>query len=163
MTIALRGDIWWVDFMTPSGRVRKSTQSRDKVQAQRIHDQWLADSLEKRLRVKLADTKLTLGSAFERVWREDAKWRASKGPNTIRIKVANVLAYFGKDRTVASITSADLLALKLHRLDQGMAASTINAELGVMTKVLEYAVKWSEIAICPKIEMVPVKKKSVMG
>src|ERR1700691_3849685 len=40
MSLRKRGSVWWIDIATPSGeRVRRSTETGNKAQAQELHDQ----------------------------------------------------------------------------------------------------------------------------
>ena len=39
MSLRKRGSVWWIDIATPSGeRVRRSTETGNKPQAQELHD-----------------------------------------------------------------------------------------------------------------------------
>ena len=39
MSLIKRGSVWWIDFVSPSGeRVRRSTQTGNRAQAQELHD-----------------------------------------------------------------------------------------------------------------------------
>jgi hypothetical protein len=39
MSLRKRGSVWWIDIATPSGeRVRQSTETGNKAQAQELHD-----------------------------------------------------------------------------------------------------------------------------
>ena len=39
MSLRKRGPVWWIDFVAPDGeRVRKSTETGNKAQAQELHD-----------------------------------------------------------------------------------------------------------------------------
>jgi hypothetical protein len=52
MAIRKRGDVWWVDFTSPSGeRIRRSAETGDKIEAQEYHDRlkaeaWRQDKLD---------------------------------------------------------------------------------------------------------------------
>ncbi len=44
MSLRKRGSTWWVDFVAPSGeRVRRSTETGIKAEAQQLHDQLKAE------------------------------------------------------------------------------------------------------------------------
>lgn len=66
MGVFKRGDVWWIDFTTPNGRrVRESSGTRDRQQAQELHD---------RLKVRCWEEQ-RLGVKPDRSWKEAAvRW-----------------------------------------------------------------------------------------
>jgi hypothetical protein len=44
MSLRKRGSVWWIDFHSPSGeRIRRSTETGNKVQAKELHDKLKAE------------------------------------------------------------------------------------------------------------------------
>jgi len=66
MGVFKRGDVWWIDFTTPNGRrVRESSGTQDRQQAQELHD---------RLKVRCWEEQ-RLGVKPDRSWKEAAvRW-----------------------------------------------------------------------------------------
>ena len=63
MGVYKRGDVWWIDFTTTNGRrVRESSGTQDRQQAQELHD---------RLKVRSWEEE-RLGVKPDRSWKEAA-------------------------------------------------------------------------------------------
>ncbi|WP_158558950.1 hypothetical protein, partial [Rhodoferax lacus] len=69
-------------------------ETTDKAQAQQLHENWKSQSWSEKMNVDIGPSDLTLSQAFKRVWNEDGKLRNSKSPQTIEIKINNVVEYF---------------------------------------------------------------------
>src|SRR5438477_1610175 len=64
MSLTKRGSVWWMDFVEPSGRrVRQSTDTCNRTQAQELHDQLKSEAW----RVQ------RLGDRARRIWQDAAE------------------------------------------------------------------------------------------
>ena len=157
MSLYRRKSIWWVRFTTPSGeRIRRSTGTADKRQAQEYHD-----------RLKAEIWKIQrLGRKPKRTW-EDAAVRWLKEKAHKASLDADRMHLRWLDRPLRGL---DLSAINRAVIDQliearradGVADATVNRTLEVVRAILRRAVdEWEWIERAPAIRMLPEPKRRV--
>lgn len=149
MGIRKRGSVWWVDFTTPTGeRVRRSTETEDKAQAQELHDKLKAEAW----RVN------KLGDRPQRTWNDAVvRWLTEQGHKASLESDKIHLRWLDKH-----LNGLDLTAITRERLDtiaaakqsEGVTPATVNRVMEVLRAILrKCADEWEWIDRAPKVRM----------
>jgi len=156
MSLIKRGNTWWIDFTAPSGeRIRRTTGTSDKSQAQEFHDRlkaefWRVQKLGDKPRYTWDDAghKWLIETDHKKTHREDAKklvW----------------LQQFLRGRVLAEI-SRDEIAVIAERKRQESSGPTANRYLALIRAILRKAShEWEWIDRAPKIRLYQESKRRV--
>lgn len=90
-----------------------------------------------------------LGSAFDHVWRTE--WSSMKAAKTMKINATTVVEYFGRQRRLDQISSADVAEFKTTLAERGLAPTTVNRKVASLSKILSVAQDAGAIERKPKI------------
>jgi integrase len=159
MALTKRGRTWHTQFFVDGQRFRQSLETTDWREAQ---------AKEKALISAAKQGKLSASSEdFARLIFEDAaaKYLASRLPElaeSSRQKERQLmvkLKEFFRGRRLRSIEAEDILSFRQWRAGQGVGASIVNMEVGVVRRMLKRAKRWSQIAD----DVRPLKEKSAVG
>ncbi len=157
MSLYRRKSIWWISFTTPSGeRIRRSTGTADKRQAQEYHD-----------RLKAEIWKIQrLGRKPKRTWEQAAvRWLKEKAHKATLEADRMHLRWLdrplrGMDLT--AINRAVIDRLIETRCADGVANATVNRTLEVVRAILRKAVhEWEWLERAPAIRMLPEPKRRI--
>lgn len=149
MSLRKRGGIWWIDFVTPSGRrVRRSTGTADKSLAQELHDQLKAESW----RID------RLGERPRRTWQEAVvRWlKESSHKATIGMDRAHLRWLDGHlgGKHLDEISRSLIDRVSDARLAEGVSHATVNRTLEVVRAILRRSVdEWEWLDRSPKVRM----------
>ena len=156
MSLTKRGSTWWIDFATPSGeRIRRTTGTSNKVQAQELHDKlkmesWRVERLGNKPHYTWdeAGHKWLLETDYKRTHRDDAKklvW----------------LQQFLSGRILSEIGRDEIAAIgERKRLDS--SGPTANRYLALIRSILRKAcLEWEWIDRAPKIRLYKEAKRRV--
>ncbi len=156
MSLKKRGKTWWVDFVTPSGkRVRRSTGSRRKTEAQEYHDKLKAEYW----RIE------TLGAKPDYFWKDAAlKWLEEKNHKATidqdRRKLARLDQWLGTKRMV-DIDRA-LVQQIGHEILSDSGNTSANRYLALLKSILRKAwLEWEWLERAPKVTLYPEPKKRI--
>lgn len=148
MSLIKRGNTWWIDFTTPSGeRVRRTTGTNHKAQAQELHDKlkmesWRVDRLGDKPKYTWDDAgrKWLQETSHKRTHREDAKklvW----------------LQQFLKNRPLSEIGRDEIAAIGEHKRNESSGA-TANRYLALIRSILRKAsLDWEWTEKVPKVRL----------
>jgi len=149
-----KGSRFWITEIQVNGqRHRKSTGKESKREAREVELQWhnelLADA-RKNL------PSITLREAVERYWLEGLKPKAQRHRTVQKIQsnLRYIIAYFGPGKKLDAITTAEVSRWRLHLLNQGLAAATVNRRLADLRAIMRRAVKWGVSVEVPEFDMV---------
>jgi integrase len=148
MSLYKRGNTWWVCFTTPSGeRLRRSTQTEDKAEAQHYHDELKAESW----RVE------QLGERPKYTWDDAAyKWiMETEHKRSHKDDIAKIgwLQQFFRGKLLTSISRDQLIAIAEIKRKEA-SASTANRYLALIRAILRRARdEWEWIDKAPKVKM----------
>lgn len=157
MSLYKRGKIWWARFTTPSGkRVRESTGTDDRKQAQEYHD---------RLKAKYWQVQ-KLGEKPERSWQEavmrwldETKHKATQHDDVHHLRWLD--PYLG-NQMLSSITRDMIDGLIAKRKGEGVSNATVNRMLAVARAILRRAaLDWEWIDRFPRIKLLPEPKRRI--
>lgn len=149
MSLCKRGSIWWIHFFTPSGeRVRRSTETANKAQAQELHD---------RLKSELWRIA-KLGEKPHRTWNDAVvRWLKEKSEKaTIAADRIHFrwLDRFLRDKDLKAIDRALVDRITEARLAEGVTNATVNRTLEVLRAVLRMCVnEWEWLDRVPHVRM----------
>lgn len=148
MSIYRRGNVWWIFFIAPSGkRIRGSTGTTDRAQAQEYHDRQRTKHWEHQ----------RLGIKPERSWREaSVRWvkeRSHKRTQQCDIGFLRRLDPYLGELLLSQITR-DVVDQFAARKAQESSPATANRHLTVIRSILRRARdEWEWIDKIPKIRL----------
>jgi integrase len=154
MSIKLRGTVWWVDFVAPNGeRVRHSTKTGNKAQAQEYHDKLKNDLWRQKKLGEKPDRK------FEEACVKYLKEKAHK--DSIHEDARHIKFWLGhfNGRGLRSITRDEVAA---HLDDLDIVPATKNRYIATLRCLLYLAWReWEWISGCPKFRIYKGEKARV--
>jgi len=156
MAIYKRGNIWWIRFTAPDGKlIRQSTGTINKAQAQEYHDRMKTRYWE----------QYKLGVKPERNWREAVvmwlKETGHKATHDQDIWILQQLHPFLGDLTLCQITREVIQEVEESKRRQGYTVQA-NRYLGLIRAILRRARdEWEWIDRIPKIRLYPEAKKRI--
>ncbi len=157
MSLYRRQTVWWVRFTTPVGqRVRRSTGTADRQQAQEFHD---------RLKAELWKVQ-KLGEKPKRTWEEAVvRWinekahKASLDGDRMHLRW---LDPYLRGQQLVSINRDVIDRLINARRSEGVSNATVNRLLEVLRAVLRKAEReWEWIDRAPVVRLLPEPKRRV--
>jgi integrase len=157
MSLYKRNNHWWVRFTTPGGeRVRRSTGTADKRQAQEFHD---------RLKTDIWNVQ-KLGERPKRIWEEAViRWLKEKAHKATIAADKMHLRWLDQHLRgmELSFISRDLIdRLIKAKQAEGVSPATVNRMLQVLRALLRMAERdWGWIDKAPIIRLLPELKRRV--
>ena len=156
MPLYKRGSTWWIAFTTPAGeRIRRSTDTADKTQAEELHDKLKAESW----RIQ------SLGTKPKYTWDEAAckflmetQHKATHEGDKSKLRW---LQQFLRDRPLCEI-DRELIGRIGQTKAQETSPSTANRHLALIRTILRKAChEWEWIDKVSKIKLFPEPKRRV--
>ena len=159
MALFKRNKTWWTDFAVNGQRFRQSVRTRDWRQAQAEEKRLIAEASEG----KLTHNATGLGRLpFTQAADEYISARKLELAQASQAKEKQLLvqlrAYF-KQEPLKDITARRITDYRSWRAEQGVGPATLNAELGIMRRILKRAKLWARVAD----DIRPLKEPSTIG
>ena len=157
MALYRRGKIWWISFTAPTGgRIRRSTGTTNKEEAQEYHD---------RLKAEIWKTQ-RLGRKPRRTWEQAAvRWlkeKAHKGSLDADRMHLRWLDRHLCGMALSAINRAVLDRLIEARRAEGVSNATVNRTMEVVRAILRKAAnEWEWIDRAPAVRMLPEPKRRI--
>jgi integrase len=156
MSLYKRDNTWWIDFTTPTGeRVRCSSNTGNRKEAQQLHDRLRAESWRvQRLGEK---PRYTWDDAACK-WLDETQHKRTHHDDVLKLRW---LARFLGGRQLAGITREDVVAVGARKRAEASAA-TANRYLALVRAILRRACdewEWTERA--PKVKLYREAKRRV--
>ncbi len=157
MSLYKRGKTWWVAFTAPNGqRVRCSSGTREKDQAQEFHD---------KLKVKYW-TIQKLGDKAERTWQEvvirfiqETNHKATHKSDLAHLRW---LDPYLKDKLLSDVTRDFVDAITQIRVNQGVSNASVNRLLALLRSIIRKAhFDWEWSDRIPKVRLLPEPKRRI--
>jgi len=149
MSLRKRGSVWWIDFVAPNGeRVRRSSETGNKAQAQELHDKlkgetWRVSKLGERPR-------RTWNDAVVR-WTKETAHRATAHEDLGKLRW---LDRFLRDLELEAINRALIDRIIAAKLAEGSSNATVNRILALVRAILRKAVReWEWLDRQPAIRL----------
>ncbi len=124
MSLRKRGGIWWIDVVAPNGeRIRRTTETANKAQAQEFHDRlkselWRIGKLGEKPR-------RTWNEAVVR-WLKEQSHKATAGEDVTKLRR---LDQFLGGRPLDTISRALIDKITDRKLAEGLSNATVNRTL----------------------------------
>jgi integrase len=145
MSVFRRGKVYWFEFNFNGARIRESAHTSSKTIAKQAE-------MQRRRELELGINRISQPKriplfkvAAERLLEDKRARRAKNTAELYRFALKPVVEEFG-GRLVSDITPEDIAAYQAKRLREGMAARTINLEVGALRVTLKTHRLWGTIA-----------------
>ena len=142
-----KSSVWWIDFVAPNGeRVRRSTQTDDRREAQELHDKLKSEVW----RVQ------RLGDRPKRIWQDAVvRWlreQAHKASLRDDKRMLRWLHRFLADRELENINRTIVEAIIEAKQAEGCSNATVNRHLALLRAILRRCVRdWEWLDRAPSI------------
>ena len=157
MSLYKRGKVWWARFTTPNGeRIRESTGTEERKQAQEYHDQlkakyWKVQKLGEKPERSWQDAVVR--------WLDETSHKATQHDDVHHLRWLD--PYLGH-RTLNSVTRDQIDDLIAKRKGEGVSNATVNRMLAVVRAILRRAaLDWEWIDKYPRIKLLPEPKRRI--
>jgi integrase len=156
MSLRKRGSIWWIDITTPSGgRVRRSTETENKQEAQELHDKLKSECWRVQ---KLGDRpKRTWNQAVVR-WLKETSHKATHEDDKAKLRW---LDPYLNGKRLDDINRTMIDTITQAKLATGVTNATVNRMLALVRAILRRCERdWEWIDRAPAIRLLkePVKR-----
>ena len=157
---------WWIDIRHGGRRVRRSTGTIDKTQAQELHDRVKAGLWRES---KLGESSRTWNDAVKR-WLAEHAHKKSLADDKDRLRWLTSHLSGKPLREITRDTIEDLIAARLEQpafagkkkgQTRQVSNGTVNRYLAALSAILNAAVDYGWIETAPKIRKLPEPKKRV--
>ncbi len=157
MALTKKNGFWWIDVTFGEQRIRRSTRTKVKQQAQQFHDQFIQDLWNKK-HTKPAEPQKTWIDAVVR-WLDESAHKRSL--ITDKFHLAWLDAYLGQ--TTLNEINADLIeSIAQAKEETGVSLTTVNRVLELIRAILNKAQKeWLWLATVPLIRMRKIENKRI--
>jgi integrase len=159
MALQKRNKIWHTHFFVDGQRFRQSLETSDWREAQRLEKDRIADAKQGKLSASSVDSgRLIFEAAAEKYLSSRLPEFAESSQQKERQLLVKLKEHF-RGKRLRAIEAEDILAYRQWRAEQGVGASLVNMEVGVVRRILKRAKRWHQIAEDVK----PLKEKSTIG
>jgi integrase len=146
MALTKRGKTWHTHFFVNGQRFRQSLETSDWRQAQSKEKELIAEASDGKLRHNSSTlARLPFGQAAD----EYVSARKLELAPASRAKEKQLLvqlrAYF-KQEPLKAVTVKRITEYRTWRAEQGVGPATLNAELGILRRILKRAKLWARVA-----------------
>ena len=149
MSLRKRGAIWWIDFATPGGeRIRRSTETANKAQAQELHDKLKGEVWRQQ----------RLGDRPRRIWQDAAvRWLREQAHKASLDDDKERLRWLDRhlaDRELESINRALIDRVTEAKLAEGCSNATVNRHLALIRAILRKCARdWEWLDRAPAVRL----------
>ncbi len=159
MSLKKRGKTWHCHFVINGQRFRQSLGTKDWREAQAKEKELIGQAMEG----KLTQTSTTLArQPFGQAADDYVTARKLELAPASRAKEKQLLvqlrAYF-KQEPLKSLTAKRITEYRARRAEQGVGPATLNAEMGILRRVMKRARLWARVAD----EIRPLREPSTIG
>ncbi|PKN33229.1 MAG: site-specific integrase [Deltaproteobacteria bacterium HGW-Deltaproteobacteria-19] len=141
MGLFKRGTVWWMSFSVDGRQVRKSTETTDRKQAQRIFDKIKGEVAEGKWFEHLEGEDRTFNDLMDRYMKEhSAVNKAPRSYQRDKVLEKHLRRAFGK-MILTEIQPKMIADYKTKRREEGVSPRTINYELILMGHAFNLAMK----------------------
>lgn len=140
MGLYKRGQVWWMRFSYKGKQMMKSTETKDKKLAEKIHAKVITQIAEGKWLDRLEGEDKTFKELADKYINEYAKLNKRSWKKDEERLNNHLIPFFG-DMTVTEIAPKIISAYKGHRYKKDISPATINRELTIMKHMYTMAVK----------------------
>ncbi len=151
MGLYKRGQVWWMGFTYQGKRIKRSTETKDKKLAEKIHHKVMTQIAEGKWFDVDEGSKRTFLELAERY--ESTDFKELKSWQSVESYLKQIKEFFGP-HTVSQINPALIEDFKQKRKSAGDQPSTIVRKLTILKRIFNLAKKrWMWVKDVPPIEM----------
>lgn len=150
-SLYVRGRIWWIAYWWRGRKIRESSRSTKRLDAERLLKRRIQEIGKGRFIDPRAEERVRMADLFEAVV-TDYKNNRRRSLDTLLDRLIPLRAAFGLDRAI-DVDEARIERYKADRLAQGRAAATVDRELAVLRRAFRLGVKQKRISRGAEIEM----------
>jgi integrase len=156
MSLYKRDNIWWIDFTTASGeRIRQSSDTSNKLQAQQLHDHLKAASWRVE---RLGERREYTWDDAAAMWLDETSHKRTHHDDVLKLRWLK--QYLG-GKLLTSVTR-DVVAAIGARKRSHASAATANRYLALIRAILRRACdEWEWIEKAPKVKLYKESKRRV--
>lgn len=142
--------VWQIDITIEGERVRKSTKTKDKSLAEKLHSVVEADLIKGAWGITKKIPKLTLDAAFKLAIH--SHWKGTKAEYKVSQNWELLKQYIDTTKDISSITTEVVRDLVINLGKAGNAPATINRKLAVLRTLLNLCIEWGKLSYAPRIK-----------
>lgn len=156
MALHKRADVWWIDIYHKGHRIRQSTKTTVKEEAQEVHDKiksdlWKMVHLKKKPKVPWTDAVVR--------WVKESQHKRSLDMDIMHLKWMDK---FLRKKFIADISSEVIEHLAKEKEKTGVTPTSVNRMLEVLRAILNRAYKvWGWLESPPIVRMRKVENKRI--
>jgi integrase len=159
MALTKRGKTWHTHFVVNGQRFRQSLGTKDWREAQAKEKQLIAEASEGKLTENFTTTaRQPFGQAADEYMSARKLELAPASQAKEKQLLVQLRAYF-KQEPLKAITAKRITDYRTWRAEQGVGPATLNAELGILRRVMKRARLWARVAD----DIRPLKEPSTIG
>jgi len=159
MALFKRNKTWWTDFSVHGQRYRQSLNTKDWREAQAKEKELIAQASDGKLSPKsMTFARQPFGEAADAYVTARKLELAQASQAKEKQLVVQLRAYF-KQELLRAITVQWITDYREWRADQGVGSATLNAELGILRRILKRAKLWARVAD----DVRPLREPSTIG
>lgn len=159
MSLVKRGKTWHCHFVVNGHRFRQSLGTKDWREAQAKEKQLIAEASEGKLTANsTALARLPFGQAADDYVSARTLELAPASQAKEKQLLVQLRAHF-KQEPLKAITAKRITDYRAWRAEQGVGPATLNAELGILRRVMKRARLWARVAD----DIRPLKEPSTIG
>jgi integrase len=159
MALLKRGKTWHCHFVVNGQRFRQSLETKDWREAQSKEKELIAEASEGRLTHNSTTlARLPFTHAADEYVSARKLELASASQAKEKQLLVQLRAYF-KQEPLKAVTVKRITDYRAWRAEQGVGPATLNAELGILRRILKRAKLWSRVAD----DIKPLREPSTIG
>jgi integrase len=159
MALVKRGKTWHCDFVVNSQRFRQSLGTSDWREAQNKEKELIGQAMEGKITQSSASlARQPFGQAADDYTNARKLELAPASRAKEKQLLVQLRAYF-KQEPLKSITTNRIIEYRAWRSDQNVGPATLNAELGILRRIMKRAKIWTRVAG----DIKPLKEPSTIG
>lgn len=159
MGLFKRGTVWWMRFTYKGRQVKRSTETKNKRIAEKIHHKLMAQIAEGKWLDKLEGDDKTFEELADKYVNEYCRHH-NKDWKKYSERLRNHLIPFFGHTIVTDISPKMISAYKQYRYEKGVKAATINRELAIMKHMYTIAIKEWEWCRDNPVKRVSMEKEA---
>ncbi|OYZ39805.1 MAG: hypothetical protein B7Y16_08050 [Methylotenera sp. 24-45-7] len=140
--------IYQIDLTVNGSRIRKTTKTKDRALALKIHA--LVESQALLGEYGIGKPKVTLDNAFKVALR--SHWKGSKAEHKVVQNWELLKLHLDTTKDIASVDTVTVRNLVIALSESGNSNATINRKLAVLRALLNLCVEWGDLKYAPKIK-----------
>jgi integrase len=159
MSLVKRGKVWHCHVVVNGQRLRQSLGTKDWREAQSKENVLIGQAMEGKLtQTSIALARQPFGQAADDYVTARKLELAAASQAKEKQLLVQLRAYF-KQEPLKSITAKRIIEYRAWRAEQGVGPATLNAELGILRRIMKRARIWSRVAD----DIRPLREPSTIG